>query len=107
MPQPSIVRIIENIQKSTNGILNKTFTPELYNIFTIQINPQMEFFVKLSLRSRTILKAWHTQQGIAEIMGVPQPSIVRIIENIQKRTNAILDKTFTPLLYNICLISHF
>lgn len=47
------------------------------------------------------LKAWNTQESIADILGVPQQTVARIIENTQIGHLSEMGKTFKPLLYNI------
>jgi len=45
--------------------------------------------------------AWNSQESIAELMEVGQPSVVNIIDNIKNRQMSIFDKDFKPLLYSI------
>jgi hypothetical protein len=47
------------------------------------------------------LKAWNTQQSIADALGVDQATITRVVENMQNSTNGIFHNSFKPLLYNI------
>ncbi len=47
------------------------------------------------------LKAENTQEAIAELMEITQPSVKSIVENIKNSTHGIFYKTFKPLLYNI------
>jgi DNA modification methylase len=47
------------------------------------------------------LKAWNTQESIADILGVDQATIGRLVENMQNRHLSNLHETFKPLLYNI------
>jgi hypothetical protein len=47
------------------------------------------------------LRAWNTQESIADLMGLTQPGIKKIVENITFDTIAESYKTFTPPLYNI------
>ena len=45
------------------------------------------------------LKAWNTQESIADSVGVTQPTIINIINNIKKSKIAEIDKNFKPLLF--------
>ena len=47
------------------------------------------------------LKAWNTQDSIADILGVPQNTISVLVDNIKKRQLSDFDKDFKPYLYNI------
>jgi len=47
------------------------------------------------------LKAWNSQESIAEILGVDQKTITNIIDVRKKRNIAEFPKTFEPMLYAI------
>lgn len=47
------------------------------------------------------LKAWNTQESIADILGVPQQTVADIVKNTEKRHLSNFGETFKPLLYNI------
>jgi len=47
------------------------------------------------------LKAWNTQESIADILGIPRVTITDIVNNVGKARTVEIDKNFTPLLYNI------
>ena len=47
------------------------------------------------------LKAWNTQESIADILGVNQMTISNIVDSNKNRQMSDFIKTFKPLLYNI------
>lgn len=49
------------------------------------------------------LRAWNTQQDIADVLGVPQQTIARKVDNLitQNDNSVNMGKEFKPLLYNI------
>ena len=47
------------------------------------------------------LKAWNTQESIADSVGVLRQTITNIINNAKKRQLSEIGKNFKPLLYNI------
>ena len=47
------------------------------------------------------LKAWNTQESIADSVGVDKATISRIINSLQKAITVEMQQNFKPLLYNI------
>lgn len=47
------------------------------------------------------LKAWNTQESIADILGVTHKTVSNIIENGKKGQMSIFTKNFQPIIYNI------
>jgi CRISPR/Cas system CSM-associated protein Csm2 small subunit len=47
------------------------------------------------------LRAWNTQETVADIVGVTQPTIANTTDSIRNGQVSAFYKTFTPLLYNI------
>jgi hypothetical protein len=47
------------------------------------------------------LRAWNTQQSIADVLGVPRQTIVDVIKNAEKRHLSNFGKDFKPFIYNI------
>jgi DNA modification methylase len=47
------------------------------------------------------LKAWNTQEAIAEIMNVGIATVNDVIKKFEKRQMSIFEETFKPLLYNV------
>jgi len=71
------------------------FQPLLYSVWNLPKEERERRIIDL------YLKAWNTQQSIADILGVPRQTVTDTINFAEKRHLSIFGKDFSPIIYSV------